>query len=94
MQEIYVINKLSTYNKKSAEAEVIKKCWITLDKVKEHLKNIIKPYYLEKGYTIEKETDSYLIMKYIELDEYESYNSSRIGVKEIILKIEKIILEK
>lgn len=93
MQEIYIINKLSTYNHQAANALTSGFGWLTIEECMQEMQKI-KQEYTSKGYTVEKETEMQIILRYIDYDEYESYNHARIAIKDIILNIEKIMIEK
>lgn len=94
MQELYIIIGLSTFNQHSATIINVGKVWNTIEECREYFKELKAEYVQEKGYTLKKENTDYICFEYIECDEYESYNHSRIGIKTLVFNIEKIILEK
>ena len=93
MQELYMIVGLSTFNQHSAIIINVGKAWDNIEECKDYFKQLKAEYVQQKGYTLKKETDDSIYFEYIECDEYESYNHSRIGIKTIVFTIEKIILE-
>ena len=94
MQELYTIIGLSTFNQHSATIINVGKVWNTIDECREYFKQLKEKYIQQKGYTLKKENDESIYFEYIECDEYESYNHSRIGIQSIVFNIEKITLEK